>query len=42
LDLDSDNDGVADNTEAGTDPTNPTDTDGDGIPDYQESNPINN
>jgi len=33
LDLDSDNDGIADALEAGADPTLPVDTNGDGVPD---------
>jgi gliding motility-associated-like protein len=35
-DVDSDNDGIPDSTEAGPDPLTPKDTDGDGIPDFRE------
>ena len=35
-DIDSDNDGIPDNIELGSDPTNPVDTDNDGIPDYRD------
>jgi hypothetical protein len=35
-DADSDNDGIPDVIEAGTDPENPVDTDKDGTPDYQD------
>ena len=36
LDLDSDNDGIPDAVEAGTDPKNPVDTDKDGTPDFRD------
>ncbi len=36
LDLDSDNDGVSDATEAGAAPNGPADSDGDGLPDYRD------
>ena len=36
LDLDSDNDGIPDAVEKGTDPNNPVDSDKDGIPDYRD------
>ena len=35
--LDSDNDGITDSIEAGGNPSEPADTDGNGIPDFQES-----
>ncbi|MFN5422981.1 MAG: gliding motility-associated C-terminal domain-containing protein, partial [bacterium] len=35
-DVDSDNDGIPDSTEAGPDPLTPKDTDGDGTPDFRE------
>jgi gliding motility-associated-like protein len=35
-DVDSDNDGIADSTEAGPDPKTPVDTDGDGTPDFRD------
>ncbi|MCL4859476.1 MAG: HYR domain-containing protein, partial [Caldilineaceae bacterium] len=34
LDLDSDGDGIPDSEEAGPDPTNPVDSNGNGVPDY--------
>jgi uncharacterized repeat protein (TIGR01451 family) len=36
LDIDSDNDGISDTTEAGSTPNLPADTDGDGLADYRD------
>jgi len=41
VDLDSDEDGIPDNVEAGSNPANPTDSDADGIPDYLEQDSDN-
>ena len=38
---DSDNDGIPDAVEKGSDPDNPTDSDGDGTPDYQDTDSDN-
>jgi gliding motility-associated-like protein len=38
---DSDNDGIPDAVEKGSDPNNPTDSDGDGTPDYQDTDSDN-
>ncbi len=36
LDIDSDNDGITDNVEAGSTPNRPVDTDNDGLPNYRD------
>ncbi len=37
IDIDADNDGILDDEEIGPDPSNPIDTDKDGIPDYKDT-----
>ncbi len=39
LDTDANGNGVLDSAEAGADPTNPVDSDGDGIPNFRDASP---